>query len=192
MGAFKALDAKVCAAIAPQVKSFGAGFDMELLCRAAASTSISLVPIVFVEDNDDSAFSSTADKSNENYFKMIGEVMKMRKRGVGSSLPSKQGDSAEDPQAWLAFIQSLKVANFKKMISGLEKKLGPRPPGGLYCKFDLQECKKLAFGLDEAMEARVKERAYFMWKNEGKQDAVANYYKALQIESSLLEKATSA
>lgn len=189
--AFKALDAKVCAAIAPQVKSFGAGFDMELLCRAAATASISLVPIVFVEDNDDSAFSSTADKSNENYFKMIGEVMKMRKRGVGLALASKQGESSGDSQEWLAFIQSLKMANFKKMITGLEKKLGLRPPGGLFCKFDLQECKKLAYGLDEAMEARVRVRAYFIWKNTGKDDPAANYYEALRTESGLQEKAAT-
>jgi len=189
--AFKALHAKVCAEIAPQVQSFGAGFDMELLCRSAATSKISLVPIVFVEDNEDSAFSSTADKSNENYFKMIGEVMKMRKRGVGVSLSVMPG-SLGDAQEWLAFIQTLKIASFKKMITGLENKLGPRPPGGLYCKFDLQECKKFAFGLDDAMEARVMEQAYFIWKNEGKEDAVANYYSALKIESSLLERATNA
>jgi hypothetical protein len=194
--AFKALDARLCAAIAPKVKSFGAGFDMELLCRAVAAASaggLRLVPIVFVEDNDDSAFSSTADKSNENYFKMIGETLKMRKRGVGQALASQQqqGDSNGDSQDWLGFIQSLKVANFKKLMVGLEKLLGPRPKGGLYYRFDLQVCKKLAFGLDEEMETRVRERAYFIWKNEGKSDAIANYYEALKIESALKEKVTA-
>lgn len=186
--AFKAMDAKVCATIAPQVKSFGAGFDMELLCRAVIKGSLSLVPIPFVEDNDDSAFSSTVDKSNENYFKMIGETLKMRKREVGVSLKSKLPET----DAWLSFIQSMKLPNFKKMIAGFEKKLGKTPPGGLYYKFDLEECKRFAFGKDEPDDHRVKTRAFFIWLNTGRQDPVANYYEALRIERELMAKLAGA
>merc|ERR1712176_439312 len=178
--AFKAMSAQLCNSIAPKCKSFGGGFDMELLCHAVAATSsdITLVPIVFVEDNDDSAFSSTADKSNESYFKMLGDMMKMRKRGVGSVFKNKQTFAPAEGEAWIAFIQRMKAVNFKKMITGLEKKLGKKPPGGLYCKFDLQECIKLAFGSDEKMEERVKVRSYYIWKNTGCTDKLANYYDA--------------
>eukprot|EP00931_Biecheleriopsis_adriatica_P019973 TRINITY_DN1346_c0_g1_i2.p1 TRINITY_DN1346_c0_g1~~TRINITY_DN1346_c0_g1_i2.p1 ORF type:complete len:491 (-),score=139.78 TRINITY_DN1346_c0_g1_i2:34-1473(-) len=186
--AFKAMDAKVCAAVAPKVKSFGAGFDMELLCRVVSKGSLSLAPIVFVEDNDDSAFSSTADKSNENYFKMIGEILKMRKRDVGMSIKTQLPES----ESWLSFIQSMKMQHFKKMITGFEKKLGKTPPGGLYYKFDLEECKRLAFGKEELNDERVRTRAYFISLNSGRSDPVANYYEALKIERELMTKLAGA
>merc|ERR1719329_35328 len=128
---FKCYQVKDMPTLVPKMSIWGPAFDMQLLLAALAhykSTTgktgaqiVGVCPILFVEDFAESNFSSNAenpDASFDGFVRMDQEICQMHNEYV------KEADRTAKSKQLKAFVESWDVAGYKRLINGIEGKIG--------------------------------------------------------------------
>lgn len=143
---FKAFRIKQIMDILPDVTSYNATFDVELLIRACTtakdgSKAIGVVPLVFTEDFAASTMATSQQvggklEPGKGHLEMIQQILAIRDNLV-KSMPGAQSPSIlSQDEKLLSFLRGLDLAQYKSIINSLTKEDSALPEAQRNVLFD--------------------------------------------------------